>query len=91
MENVRENSEEKKHDAANDDVETGSFNQSLRKGDLLGQESVDPVLDMKMHLINNVRLFFWFRSYSHLRRTFPAQLGFAASASSSCASGLNPS
>ena len=57
MENVRENSEEKKHDAANDDVETGSFNQSLRKGDLLGQESVDPVLDMKMHLINNVRLF----------------------------------
>jgi hypothetical protein len=27
---------------------------SIAKGDILGQESVDPVLDAKMHLVNNV-------------------------------------
>lgn len=32
---------------------------SLRKGDLLAQEDVDPVLNAKMHLINNAIVRKW--------------------------------
>lgn len=35
----------------NDDVDDISIN----KGDLLAQEHVDPVMNAKMHLVNNVR------------------------------------
>lgn len=37
------------------DVERDSV--SIAKGDLLSQEHVDPVLNAKMHLVNDVRLF----------------------------------
>jgi hypothetical protein len=36
------------HDGASDDV-------SIRKGDLLSLESLDPVLNAKMHMVNDVR------------------------------------
>lgn len=44
---------EKKGDEILDqDVERDSI--SIAKGDLLGQEHVDPVLNAKMHLVNDV-------------------------------------
>ena len=36
------------------DVELGSDSDSLQKGDVLSLEHVDPVLNAKMHLVNNV-------------------------------------
>ena len=39
----------------NEDVELGSDTDSLAKGDVLSLEHVDPVLNAKMHLVNNVR------------------------------------
>lgn len=39
------------------DVEAASsFESSIKRGDVLGQEHTDPVLNAKMHLVNNVRM-----------------------------------
>jgi hypothetical protein len=49
--------DEKKADvpANHEDPELGSDTDSLAKGDVLSLESVDPVLNAKMHIVNNVR------------------------------------
>lgn len=46
--------EKKAEEFLDQDVERDSV--SIAKGDLLGQEHVDPVLNAKMHLVNDVRL-----------------------------------
>lgn len=38
------------------DVESGSDTVSVAKGDILSAEHTDPVLNAKMHLVNNVSL-----------------------------------
>ena len=42
-----------KQDEASHDVEQASLPSSLGKGDVLGLEHTDPVLNAKMHLVNN--------------------------------------
>ena len=44
--------EKKADEVLNQDVERDSV--SITKGDLLAQEHVDPVLNAKMHLVNDV-------------------------------------
>lgn len=48
-------SDKKEKETYEPDVERDSV--SIAKGDLLSQEHVDPVLNAKMHLVNDVRLF----------------------------------
>lgn len=45
--------EKKEKEAYEPDVELDSV--SIAKGDLLSQEHVDPVLNAKLHLVNDVR------------------------------------
>jgi len=46
--------ETKAHDMPND-VERGSLDSVPKIGDILQQEHTDPVLNAKMHLVNDVR------------------------------------
>jgi len=53
MADLSYNHDEKKNkEALDQDVERDSV--SIAKGDLLAQEHVDPVLNAKMHLVNDV-------------------------------------
>lgn len=51
----KEFSGEKEFNGVGDDVEAASLPGSTGKGDVLGLEHTDPVLNAKMHLVNNVR------------------------------------
>lgn len=54
MDPITNMDDKKREESYEPDIERDSV--SIAKGDLLSQEHVDPVLNAKMHLVNDVRL-----------------------------------
>lgn len=49
------NKDEALDDSAGHDVQIGRANETVGGEDILGLQDLDPALNMKMHLVNNVR------------------------------------